>query len=183
MTGRPPVLARQITYRDDKNQEVQTTVKDAIINAVAVGVPRKFAAQAAGVSETALHRALKNGREILARVEGGIVERDDLTENDELYASFAEGVEKADGQAVSYAVAIVRQHMPKNWPAAMTWLERRHPAFFARRVEVDTDPGDREPTPLDPATAAEIEEAFDTAHVPEGIEASDVLPNIGGDDD
>lgn len=182
MTGRPPVLARQITYRDDKNQEVQTTVSDAIINAVAVGVPRKFAAQAAGINEATLYQSLKNGRELLSRIEGGIIERDALTENETLYVEFAEGLEKADGQAVSYAVAIVRTQMPKHWQAAMTWLERRHPAFFARRIEVDSDPGDREPAPLDPATAAQVEEAFDTAHVPEGIDPSDILPNLGGDD-
>lgn len=175
--ARPTILKREITYEDSEGIEKRTTVLDYVLNAITLGVPRKFAAQAAGVSERALHTCLAKGRELLDP-DGEPLEGVELTEDQRLYVRFAQGVEKADGQAVAYAIGVIRAQMPKNWAAAMTWLERRHPAHFAKRIEVDHDPADREPAPLAEPTAAEVEEAFRTAYVPEGIEIAGVLPEL-----
>lgn len=176
---RSTILKRKITYEDDKGVERETTVLDYIVNAIGLGVPRKFAAQAAGISERTLHQCLAKGRELLDE-DGEIVEalEPGLTDDQRLYARLAQGVEKADGQAVAYAIGVVRKHMPDNWQAAMTWLERRHPGHFARRIEIDADPADRDPAPAALPTAAQVEEAFRTANVPEGIEASGILPAL-----
>lgn len=47
-------------------------------------------------------------------------------------------MEFAEGRAEAFAVLAVRKHMPDQWTAAMTFLERRHPDRWRRRQTIDT---------------------------------------------
>jgi transposase len=46
---------------------------------------------------------------------------------------FVATMKKATARSEAYAVAIVRKHMPHQWTAAMTYLERRYPSRWKRR--------------------------------------------------
>ena len=85
--------------------------------------------------------------------------------------------------AVVYAVAMVKKAMPDNWQAAMTFLERRYPGQFARRLEVKTDPTDREPARFDVELAAAATETWRGIGLPEGYEVDDVLPALEAGDE
>ena len=64
---------------------------------------------------------------------------------------------------------------PPDWRARAWYLERTDPKRYGRRIEVDTDPEDREPEQLDEVIAAESEAAFRAAHLPDGV-IDDVVP-------
>lgn len=52
------------------------------------------------------------------------------------YAEFAEAVKKAELDAETRLVAQWQQHMPEDWKAIATFLERRHPDKWGRRDRV-----------------------------------------------
>ena len=55
--------------------------------------------------------------------------------------------EVASARAEAYAVTIIRKHMPDQWTAAMTYLERRFPDRWKRRDSREiTQVGERLPT-------------------------------------
>ena len=49
------------------------------------------------------------------------------------YHEFSEALKKAESDSEEYAVKMVVSAMPKNWAAAMTYLERRYPDKWRRR--------------------------------------------------
>lgn len=110
------------------------TKAEAIVQAIEVGVPKRMAAQAAGVSLSGFFQWQARGAALL----------DDpiptaWTEHEAELAQFVDQLRKAEAKAVVYAVGMVRKAMPTNWQAAMTWLERRYPDDFARREAVRHD--------------------------------------------
>ena len=52
-------------------------------------------------------------------------------------ATLATEVEKAEDQAKGTYEAVIAKAVDKNWQAAAWWLERRHPAEYARREKVE----------------------------------------------
>lgn len=50
---------------------------------------------------------------------------------------FRERAQKASARAEAYAVANIRQQMPQQWTAAMTFLERRFPGRWKRKEQID----------------------------------------------
>jgi transposase len=91
----------------------------AIVEAVAAGVPRKFAAMRAGITERCLYLWLAKGRK------GG--------KANTLYVQLFHAVQKAEADAVARNVAIVQKAGAKSWQAAAWWLERRYHAEFGRK--------------------------------------------------
>jgi transposase len=49
------------------------------------------------------------------------------------FRDFRDAIKKASADAEVYAVGVVKQAMPANWQAAMTFLERRYPEKWRRR--------------------------------------------------
>jgi hypothetical protein len=78
---------------------------------------RRAAAAAAGFSKTTLYRMLDNDTD----------------------GTLVTAMEKAEGQAEAAYSTIVANAAadPKNWTAAAWWLERRHPADYAKRDKVE----------------------------------------------
>ena len=79
------------------------------------------ACQRAGICEDTLYTWLQKG-----------------SEGKEPYAAFAESFKRAEADAETQAVATVLKvafdPQDPNWQAAMTYLERRHPERWGRRV-------------------------------------------------
>jgi transposase len=97
-------------------------IRDHIAAAIRSGNYADAAAKSAGIGETTYYQWLKRG-ESNAKV-------------DRPFREFREAIKKAEGEAEVHAVALVRQAMPDNWQAAMTWLERRFPDRWRRRDAV-----------------------------------------------
>lgn len=178
--ARPLSLDDRIT--DPSNPERVLTKGEAIVNALRLGVPREHASRAAGVPTGTFYKWLAAGAEAEQLMEEASDPETATvflpTPNQERLAEFRDEVEKADAEAVVYAVAMVRKAMPDSWQAAMTFLERRYPGQFARRLEVKTDPVDREPARFDTELAAAASETWRGLGLPEGFEAEDVLPAL-----
>ena len=117
MPGRPPKLTPEIQER--------------IVLAVRAGNYLSVSARAAGVHESTLYRWLERGRGPAGR---------------EPYRSFCEALKEAEAAAEVHAVATIRQQMPSQWTAAMTFLERRFPDRWRRRDTVYSE----EAPPSDP---------------------------------
>jgi hypothetical protein len=178
--ARKLVIDDPITWVDpldpsNKEKEEQITKGEAVLRTVRLGVPRYIAAKASGVDAATLRRWEASAKETAE------LPASRLTANQKRLRSFCADLEKADADSYVYAVAMVRKHMPTHWGAAMTHLERRIPEHFGRRLKVEEEKGERQPDPLDPATVKEVEDAFDAANVPEGIDPASLLPEVGGD--
>lgn len=102
--------------------KLTSKVQTAIVKALAAGVPRRFAALAADVSERTLYNWLARGRR----------------ESRGTYFQFLQAVKKAEAEAVAARVARIARAAGKgSWQADAWWLERRHPEDFAlNRSEV-----------------------------------------------
>lgn len=87
-----------------------------ICTSMEMGNYPEIAALANGISVATLYGWLKKGTE----------------EKREPYLSFAENFKKAEATAEQSAVIHIRAQMPKNWTAAMTFLERRHRTRWGR---------------------------------------------------
>jgi hypothetical protein len=53
------------------------------------------------------------------------------------FADFAKAVKKAEEEAVRKHVAVITKAAEKNWQAAAWWLERRYPADFGKKDNID----------------------------------------------
>jgi hypothetical protein len=90
-----------------------------VVESLAAGVPRVFAAMRAGITERCLYQWLAKGRK------GG--------KRNELYVQLFQAIQKAEADAVARNVAIVQKAASKSWQAAAWWLERRYHAEFGRK--------------------------------------------------
>lgn len=116
-----------------------------LINYIKVGNYVSTACAAAGVSQATYNRWLRMGQQVEEYIAGRDEEDDlkDRLEGGELILglsaeqgrcwNFRREVIKATALGEAYAVAMVRQQMPQQWTAAMTFLERRHPNRWRRK--------------------------------------------------
>jgi len=93
-----------------------------VIEAIKVGAPMHVAAQAAGIHERTLQRALAKGRD-----------------GDPRYAAMVEEMERAEAQAAVMALEVIRAAALSGgqWQAAAWLLERRWPDQYGRRDRQD----------------------------------------------
>lgn len=164
--------------RDKEGEGEQITKGDAIVRAITLGAPREVAAQAAGVDPTTFYRWVAMGAEFIDLDDNAVA---GLEPKQLRLRQFCQDVKRADAQAVVFAVELVAEAMPKDWKAAMTWLERRYPGQWGRRLEVKTDPVDRKPATADADLAARAQETFLAAALPEDLSPDDFLPTVEAD--
>lgn len=86
-------------------------VQEKIVSAIRAGNYAQIAAAYAGIGETTYYRWMQQGREATSGK----------------YREFRQAVKTAESEAEVRAVAMVQSHMPNNWTAAMTFLERKFP--------------------------------------------------------
>jgi hypothetical protein len=92
----------------------------AIVNAVAAGVPVKYACLQAAVHETTVYRWIQRGR----------------TDKRGIYVDFARAMDRANAESIAALVSQVSEAAQKDWRAATWLLTRRAPDHFM-------DPGKR----------------------------------------
>jgi DNA invertase Pin-like site-specific DNA recombinase len=97
-----------------RDPKLTPEVQKIIVDRVAAGVPLKFAAQGAGISERTLMAWLAKGRQ-----------------GKNGYAALLAAVKKAEADAIARNVGLIQKEGAKTWTAAAWMLERRHPEEFA----------------------------------------------------
>lgn len=100
-----------------QGRAVTEETTDKLLAALRLGMTRRAAAAAAGIGKSTLYRMLGNDQD----------------------GTLGTLIEKAEGEAEATFSAIVANAAadPKNWTAAAWWLERRHPADYAKRERVE----------------------------------------------
>jgi hypothetical protein len=106
-----------------RNSKLTDERQAAICDALAIGVPRSTAAQAAGITERTLYHWLERGE---AATRGK-------------HFQFFQAVQAAENQAEMSAMAVWRQGMITDWRAAKEFLERRFPDKYALAKDRGTD--------------------------------------------
>lgn len=104
---------------DGRTPKLTPDVQKAVTDAVAAGVPLKYAAQRAGIDASTIRLWRKKAGKAGA--------------NRKLYVAFVAALKRAEADALARNVAIVQQAAAKHWTAAAWWLERRYPDEFAKR--------------------------------------------------
>jgi hypothetical protein len=100
-----------------QGRAVTTEAIEKMLDALRLGMTRRAASGAAGFSKSTLYRMLENDTD----------------------GTLLTAIEKAEAQAEATYSTIVANAAadPKNWTAAAWWLERRHPADYAKREKVE----------------------------------------------
>lgn len=182
MTGRPSRIHEVVTIRDPKtDSEVEIPLTEALCRYLKAGCFIDNAAEALGISRTALFNWQRRGREALAIAQEHAAEGAELEipEADQPYVDFVISITRARAKGFTWHEANLRRHAENDGRLSLEYLARRDPRRYGKRIEIDHDPEDREPAPLEFETAAEVERSFDAANVPEGIDPDSVLPKVG----
>ncbi len=134
-----------------RRSKLTPELQDKIVKVIRAGNYACVAAEYAGIGETTFYRWLEQGE----------------AEDSGPYREFREAVKSAEREAEIRAVATVQGHMATNWQAAMTFLERKFPQRWGRRLDVtsggndisrvefvivDPETGHREPYPASQPT-------------------------------
>ena len=106
-----------------RRSKLTAEVQEKIVRVIRAGNYAYIAAEYAGIGQTTFYRWLEQGEE----------------QDRGPYREFREAVKAAEREAEIRAVATVQQHMGKNWQAAMTYLERKFPQRWGRRLDVTTE--------------------------------------------
>jgi hypothetical protein len=135
-----------------RRSKLTPELQDKIVKVIRAGNYACIAAEYAGIGRSTFFRWLERGE----------------AEETGSYRDFRDAVKSAEREAEIRAVATVQQHMGKSWQAAMTYLERKFPQRWGRRLDVtsggndisrvefvivDPETGRREPYPV-PALGA-----------------------------
>lgn len=100
--------------------KLTTEVQEKICNAIRAGNYYEAACAYAGIDYSTFRRWMVQGE----KAKSG------------KYREFYEAVKKAEYEAEIRLVAQWQKHMPENWQAIATFLERRYPERWARRLDV-----------------------------------------------
>jgi transposase len=108
-------------------------VEEALAAALRAGNYVDTACEYAGISRATFYRWLEQA------------EKPGATK---AFRDFRDAIKKASADAEVYAVGVVKQAMPANWQAAMTFLERRYPQKWGRRDRLEHTGEDGAPVRL-----------------------------------
>lgn len=128
-----------MSQKTGRRSKLTPEVQERICKVIRAGNYAYIAAEYAGISETTFYRWMEQGEE----------------QKTGRHREFREAVKAAEREAEIRAVATVQQHMGKSWQAAMTYLERKFPQRWGRRVDVTSAGRDLtkvEMVIVDPAT-------------------------------
>jgi transposase-like protein len=125
--------------------KLSPAVRARIVQAIRAGNYGEIACRSAGISPSTYYRWLARG------------EREQLGP----YAEFAAAVRLAEAEAEVYAVATIRQAMPSDWRAALTYLERRHPGRWRRQTSTELTGRDGGPIETTHATRLDLSQLTD----------------------
>ena len=113
--------------------KISPQVIDTIAQHISKGNYIHVACTASGISQQTYENWIHRAEALLNNPNS------DITEVDYLYLQFWDAVKRSEATAETKAVQCVRDAMPKNWLAAMTWLERKFPEKWGRREALDVN--------------------------------------------
>ena len=114
--------------RQKTSYKLTPLIQDTICNLIADGNYIKTACLAAGVHKTTFDRWLKLG------------EQEGENEGENPFTSFANAVKKAEAENIARNVGIIQKAAVHTWQAAAWLLERKYPAQYGKRVEIELGP-------------------------------------------
>jgi transposase len=119
--------ARAAAAKRGRGQPTKLTpeIEAKVVEALRAGNWARIAAQYAGISQRTFHNWMEWG-------EAGR----------EPYVRFLESVRQAESATEIRAVAIIQSAMPKDWKAAMSFLERRFSDRWGRRERITHEGGE-----------------------------------------
>ena len=130
---------------------LNATRHEIIVKAVRLGHYKIHAAQLAGISHFTLDQWIARGEgnepgrpccDVGIAVKDMAPDDAEKITHDCIYVRFAHDVRLAEAERINEALEVIRaapKESLRNWPAAMTYLERRYPEFFGRRDRVPLD--------------------------------------------
>jgi transposase len=113
--------------RIGRKTKLTPKLMERICDSISKGNYISTACQAIGIHKATYYNWLEQG------------ERDTNAGIDSVFADFLQHVRKAEAENEQVIVNMVRDAAPKNWIAAMTVLERRHPERWGRRERHQVD--------------------------------------------
>lgn len=125
---------------------------DGICQRLRAGVPRVHAAESMGVDRRTMFLWLQRGHEAdvrgltdcAAEHHGQFAAAPSKAES-LTYLQFLHMVTQVEADAVVLAVGYVTRAMSKDWRSVLAWLERRHPAEFKLREQMEVTGADGGP--------------------------------------
>ncbi len=108
--------------RIGRRPKLTPELQEKICRVIKLGNYASVAAEYAGIGTTTFYRWLQVGE----KEEAGP------------YRDFRDAIKAAESEAEIRAVATIQQHMGRSWQAAMTFLERKFPHRWGRRLDVTT---------------------------------------------
>jgi transposase len=132
-----PYDPTQPTDKGGRPTKLTDELIDKVRQLVMAGNYVEVACAASGITQSSYYRWIREGK-ALEEAWGEDPEYwpSTLSERDVQSWKFYQSMKQATAEAEAYAVTTVRAAMPKNWQAAMTYLERRFPGRWKRRDEV-----------------------------------------------
>lgn len=127
---------------------------ERIANDVSAGNYAQVAARANGISIGSYFAWLKRAEEALAAAG----EDGEVAEGEKIYVEFLEAIKQAEAEAERNAVAHIQKAAPDNWPAAMTYLERRFSSRWARGERRDHNAGEGRPIEISVRVTGDVDE-------------------------
>lgn len=106
-----------------RKSKLTPEIQEKIVSAVRAGNYSFVAAEFAGIGERTFYKWMEKGE----------------ARPGSTYGQFRQAVKSAEREAEVRAVAIIQNLMTSNWQAAMTFLERKYPDRWGRRVRVSVD--------------------------------------------
>lgn len=98
-------------------------IQKRILTAISTGNTRTTAAAYAGIGLSTLMLWLSKGR----------------CQKSGQYVELLEAIEKAEADAITTSVALIRQAGRESWQAAAWWLERRYPDEWGRKERIQIE--------------------------------------------
>lgn len=179
-----------------------------ICELIEVGNYVPTACAAVGISESTYYRWLSDGlavEDMIASREDGDDLRDRMRQGELVIGltpvqvrswEFRDRVLRASARSEAFAVAMVRKHMPDQWTAAMTFLERRFPGRWKRKEQIDIGDADTGGQGIDETLLLADPEAVKLVHralervakgeiaqIAESVEDATVVPDSPVGDD
>lgn len=124
-----------MSQKTGRRSKLTPEVQERICKVIRAGNYAYITAGYAGIRETTFYRWMEQGEE----------------QKTGRRQEFREAVKAAEREAEIRAVATVQQPMGKSWQAAMTYLERKFPQRWGRRVDVTSAGRDLTRVPCRPA--------------------------------
>lgn len=140
-------------------------VADKLVELIAAGHYNSTAARGLRIGERTLTRWLTRGRQAAEQAADG----EEVPESERDYLELHRRIEQATAEAEVRALAAITNAFtsdPRNWTAAAWFLERKDPARWGKRTEVNVGPTDRLADILAAATVTADELDDDEPTVP-----------------